>query len=150
MTKLACILFLVVIFLSCSTKDKTKEESKAEQKTKKEATNQNNEWKEVMSSIVKLESFDGERILESGQGFFVGKDLIVTKYALVSQATKVEVTPLDENKKYLAEKFVAFDRINDLIILKVEGIQRKPIELAGSVPNSAKSLSIITLLSRIR
>ena len=121
MTRLAGILFLVVVLLSCSTKEKKKEEATVKQKQEKEATPQNNEWEEVMSSIVKLESFDGDRILESGQGFFIAEDLIVTKYSLVSQATRVELMPLDENKKYISEQFVAFDRINDLIIVKVDG-----------------------------
>ncbi len=38
---------------------------------------------------------------------------------------------------------MAFDRINDLIILQVDSLQRKPIELfPGRVPNSAKSMYI--------
>ena len=142
MSRKTCILILGVILFSCSSKEKNTDEQKVEQKPRQETTSQNNEWQEILPSIVKLESFDGDRILESGQGFFVAKDLIVTKYSLVSQATKVEVMPLDENRKYISEKFVAFDRINDIIILKVNGLKRKPIELAGKVPDSAKSLYI--------
>jgi len=54
----------------------------------------------------------------------------------------VNITPFNEKKVYSTDKFVAFDRINDLILLQVDGIKRKPIELAGAIPNSAKSLYI--------
>ena len=53
------------------------------------------------------------------------------------------VTPLDSDKKFISDKFVAVDRINDIIILKVDSIKRKPIELfPGIVPNTAKTLYI--------
>jgi hypothetical protein len=32
-----------------------------------------------MPAVVNLESFDGTRILESGQGFFVTEDIIATR-----------------------------------------------------------------------
>ena len=98
-----------------------------------------------MRSIAKIDSYDGDRILESGQGFFVGEDLLVTKYSLVNQATNVKVQPFDENRKYTARSFVAFDRINDLIILKVDSISREPIELhKDTLPNFAKSFYVAT------
>jgi len=135
------ILILYLLVISCASNQK-KEVDEKKVPQKEEQQNQDSEWESVLPSIVKIESFDRDRILESGQGFFVGEDLVVTKFSLVNQATRVEVSPLDENKKYQADKFVAFDRINDLIILKVDSIKRKPIELAGTVPNSAKSLYI--------
>lgn len=135
------ILILSFLLFSCKTKEKKAVNEKVETQIK-EAENNNSGWDEIMPSVVKISSFDGDRILESGQGFFVVENLIVTKYSLVNQATKVEVIPFNENKKYIAEKYVAFDRINDLIILQVEGIKKKPIELAGKIPNSAKSLYI--------
>ena len=136
------ILILVFVLFSCNTKEK----KQAEQKTgpqKTEVQNQNAEWAEIMPSVVKIDSYDGNRILESGQGFFVDENLIVTKYSLISQASKVLVTPFDTNKKFVADKFVAVDRINDLIILQVDSLKRKPIELfQGTVPNSSKSMYI--------
>lgn len=134
-------LFLIMVFLlfSCKTKEKKQVEQKPEpQKT--EVKSQNAEWEEIMPSIVKIDSYDGNRILESGQGFFVAEDLIVTKYSLINQANKVLVTPFDSDKKFTSDKYVAVDRINDLIILQVDNIKRKPIELfQGIVPNSARS-----------
>lgn len=136
------ILILVFILFSCKTKEKKQVEQKVESQ-KTEVKNQNTEWAKIMPSVVKIDSYDGNRILESGQGFFVAENLIVTKYSLISKANKVFVSPFDTNKKFIADKYVAFDRINDLIILEVDSVIRKPIELfRGTVPNSAKSLYI--------
>jgi len=136
------ILLLILVLFSCKTKEKKETVQKAEQQ-KVAAQNQNTEWVDIMPSVVKIDSYDGDRILESGQGFFVAENLVVTKYSLISKANKVFVSPFDTNKNFLANNYVAFDRINDLIILQVEGVKRKPIELfPGTAPNSAKSLYI--------
>lgn len=143
------ILVLAIVIFSCNTKEK-KQEKKKQQLSKTEVDSQNEEWSDIAPSIVKISSFDGDRILESGQGFFVAEDLIVTKYSLVNRATQVTIKPFNENKKYIAKSFVAFDRINDLIILKVDSIKRKPIELfQGAAPNSAKSIYISSNTEKI-
>ena len=136
------ILILILTLFSCKTKEKKQVEQKAVTQLT-EVQNQNAEWAEIMPSVVKIDSYDGKRILESGQGFFIAENLIVTKYSLISKANKVFVSPFDTNKKFITEKYVAFDRINDLIILQVNSVKRKPIELfKGTAPNSAKSLYI--------
>jgi peptidyl-prolyl cis-trans isomerase A (cyclophilin A) len=139
------ILILVLFLGSCSggKKEQASNVKATPESQTKTAENQNNEWEKVIASVAKIESYDGTRILERGQGFFVGKNLLATKYSLVNQATKVKVQPLNENKTYIADKFVAFDRINDLIILQVDSIKRTPIKLVeGKVPNSAKTMLI--------
>jgi cyclophilin family peptidyl-prolyl cis-trans isomerase len=134
---------LLVVFatflISCNSK-KTEQEKQPEQEKAAAQQKQETGWEDVMPSIVELDSYDGNRILESGQGFFVGEDLLVTKYSLVSQANKVLISPFDTDKKFVADKYVAFDRINDLIILKVDSVKRKPIQLfPGDAPNGAKT-----------
>ena len=141
MKSLFTIVIILVLF-SCGRNNEKIQEDKNAQLTDKNVSKEkdNSEWEEIHAAIVNLDSYDGGRILESGQGFFVGENLVVTKYSLVNQATRVEFSPFDENTKYIATKFVAFDRINDLIILQVDGLKRKPIALfSGQVPNSAKS-----------
>lgn len=142
MKQFAAIIFVTFLLFSCGEKENkgTKSEVKAIAQETASAQNQNKDWEEIHSAVVKIDSYDGTRILESGQGFFVGENLVATKYSLVSKATNVQLTPFNENKKYKTSKFVAFDRINDLIILQVDSLKRKPIELfQGVVPNSAKS-----------
>lgn len=144
MNKTTAIFFLAIFLIACGGKEKKPQKSETTKATPQtEAQQDNSDWEEIHASIASIESFDGTRILESGQGFFVGEDLLVTKYSLVSQATNVKVKPFDEDKTYTADKFVAFDRINDLIILQVEGIKRTPIQLfKGSLPNFTKSMYV--------
>lgn len=142
---LICILFFGLILFSCGNRNETSEKKEANKKETLSETQEDqvDEWENLLSSVAQIESYDGNRILEKGQGFFVGENLLATKYSLVNQATLVKVQPLDGNKIYTASRFVAFDRINDLIILEVDSISRKPIALVeGEIPRSAKSLYI--------
>jgi cyclophilin family peptidyl-prolyl cis-trans isomerase len=141
MRNLIQFLFLVLILFSCSGKENQKTDApKSNTAEKTNEQDSNSGWEEILPSVVKFDSYDGNRILESGQGFFVGEKLIVTTYSLVSRANKIVFTPLNENTKYTADKFVAVDRINDLVILYCDSIKRKPIKLfKGTAPNSAKT-----------
>lgn len=137
------LLFLVFILFSCGKKEQEKKNNKQPVSESVAEQNQdlNEGWDVIMPSVVKFDSYDGERILESGQGFFIAENLIVTTYSLVSRANKIVFTPFDGNNKYTANKFVAVDRINDIIILFTDSVKRKPVELyAGIVPNSAKTM----------
>ena len=135
-------ILLISILFSCGKKVENKAEPVAQTQA---AQNQaGEEWEAVRGSIVKFDSFDGDRILESGQGFFIDNNLIVTTYSLVKSATKIVFSPLNEDKKYTAQKYVAVDRINDLIIIQCDSISRPPLELyLDSVPQSAKSMYIL-------
>ena len=141
------VFFLLISLFAVSCKNKQDEKNnslqKTESKPKNTGQNNNDDWREVQSSVVQIDSYDGKRILESGQGFFVAENLVVTLYSLVSQATNVIITPLGSTKKIAAKNYVAVDRINNLVILQLENEMQKPIELySGIVPNSAKSLYI--------
>ncbi len=133
-------LFIIVFFLlSCQERKKAAEEIKKNTVSEQATTeNENADWDEIRSSIITFDSYDGNRILESGQGFFVADNLIVTQYSLVSSASKVVFSPLNSSDKFTASSYVAIDRINDIIILQSDSLQRKPIELfEGTAPNSA-------------
>ena len=141
MIKFIQFLFLGLILFSCGGK---KQQKGVEPKTKAgdnpTAQNSNADWEDISQSVITFDSYDGNRILESGQGFFVAENIIVTTYSLVSRANKIVFSPLNENVKYTADKFVAVDRINDLVLMYCDSIKRKPIKLfAGTAPNSAKT-----------
>ena len=141
------LLILVFALISCNHKEQEKENKQkpVAENTAGQDQELNTGWEEVMSSVVTFNSYDGDRILESGQGFFIAENLMVTNYSLVSRANKVVFTPIDGNAKYTANKFVAVDRINDIIILFCDSIKRKPVELfKGTAPNSAKTMYIST------
>lgn len=143
--KLIYIVILGLILFACSGGNKQVDStSEKQQETSAETQDkQSDDWEALLASVAKIESYDGDRILEKGQGFFVGENLLATKYSLVNQATDVKVQPLDGDKIYTASRFVAFDRINDLIILEVDSIQREPVVLAeGEIPGRAKTFYI--------
>lgn len=141
MKNLIHLLIITLILFSCNKKEKSvKDTTTSDAVEKTDDQNTNAGWEEIMSSVVKFESYDGERMLESGQGFFVAENLIVTAYSLVSRANKIVFTPLNENVKITVDKFMAVDRINDLVILYCDSIKRRPVELyKGIAPNSAKT-----------
>lgn len=151
MRNLILILMIGFIFFSCNRKEKAEEvapKSVAVEKTDEQ--NANAGWEEIMPSVVKFDSYDGDRILESGQGFFVAENLIITLYSLVSRANKIVFTPLNENVKITVDKFVAVDRINDIVILYCDSIKRRPVELyQGIAPNSAKTMYISAASGKI-
>ncbi len=135
------LILLISLLFSCNKKEGKKTETVAPTLVQKEA---DGEWEAIRGSIVKFDSYDGDRILETGQGFFIDNNLIVTTYSVVKNTTRVVFTPLNETKTYVAEKYVAIDRINDLVILQCDSISRTPLELHfDSVPQSAKSMYIL-------
>jgi cyclophilin family peptidyl-prolyl cis-trans isomerase len=108
---------------------------------------QNNEdpakWQELLSSVVTINTFDGNRILEIGKGFFVDSSLVVTRLSLMNDANRALVFPHDSQQGFNADGFVVLDRISDLIVLKVSETKRTPLKLyTDSVPNSAKTFIV--------
>ena len=59
---------------------------------------------------------DGEYI---GSGFFIGDGMLVTNYHVVEGAEKIQVTTKD-NKKYMVQNIIAFDKDLDLAILGID------------------------------
>jgi peptidyl-prolyl cis-trans isomerase A (cyclophilin A) len=100
-------------------------------------------WQELLSSVVTINTFDGNRILEIGQGFFVDSSLVVTRLSLMNAANRALVFPHDSQQGFEADGFVVLDRISDLIVLKVSATKRSPLKLyTDSVPNSAKTFIV--------
>jgi len=144
MNKTIVYLFFLLLLCSCVGNEKPTQKEQSQEKSEQAGEQQQETgWEDIMSSVVQIDSYDGDRILESGQGFFIAENLIVTKYSLVSSATRVVFSPLDVDARYETSSYVAVDRINDLIILRCDSLKRKPIELfAGTAPNSAKTIYI--------
>ncbi len=132
--------FLTLALFSCSNSGQNEAEKTTENPQNKEKATETG-WEDALSAVVNLESFDGTRILEKGQGFIVGRNIIATRYSLIRQADNVVVSPVDSNEKFRSIEYVAFDRINDIILLKVDSLNRKPADLyTGNVPEGAKTI----------
>ncbi|MCW0481573.1 peptidylprolyl isomerase [Gaoshiqia sediminis] len=141
--KLITRLFILVIplwFVACSPGEKKSSETK-ESKPTEQAISTNDGFMGFVPSVVRIESFDQGRFLESETAFFVDSNLVVCRLAPLLEATDALITPLDETKKFKITGFVAIDRINDLILLQTEGIIRRGLPLhEGIAVNGEKSL----------
>jgi cyclophilin family peptidyl-prolyl cis-trans isomerase len=130
------LLFICLFFQSCGN-DPEKKKSNA--KTEKSAeTKPKSSFGEFNSSVFTITTYDGKRRLEEGTGFFVSDSIVVTLYSLFGNAKSAVVVPWTGEGKYEVEGFVAVDRINDLVLLKVKGLNRPGLKLyTGAVPQNA-------------
>lgn len=85
---------------------------------------------ELVPSTFKIDTYENNRILETGMGFFVSGDLAVTRLSFFESANRALIEPFDETNKYEVTGFVAVDRINDLILLKIEGMKKMSVSLS--------------------
>jgi cyclophilin family peptidyl-prolyl cis-trans isomerase len=132
-------LILLAGFLTACSSNSQKPAEQTPQK-KAETETQTN-YLASIPSIVKLESFDKSRFLESETAFFIDSNLVVSRLSPLIEANNALITPWNEDKKYKIEGFVAVDRINDLVILKTTAISRPGIPLQGTiVPKDQKSI----------
>jgi peptidyl-prolyl cis-trans isomerase A (cyclophilin A) len=100
-------------------------------------------WQGLLSSVVSITTYDGTRILETGQGFFVDSHLVVTRLSLMASANRAMIIPYDGQQGYEADGFVVLDRISDLIVLQVNSLKRSPLTLfKDSVRLSAKTFIV--------
>ncbi len=146
MKKILTYLFLIVLLTGCGQagqKKADKPEKPEETGTVPENQENSGSYSGFLSSIVKIQTFDKGRILETGQGFFVEEDVIVIRLSMMDGSTHAVFTPLDEDKNYTVTGYLAIDRINDLILLKTDGVKRMPIPLyKGIAPDSEKTIYV--------
>ena len=84
---------------------------------KEELCEQSNEQNLSQPMVVSIKSKD----FGCGTGFFVKENLIATNIHCVAGATSVSAKLLESNIEYVVEGVAAYDALNDLVILKVEG-----------------------------
>jgi peptidyl-prolyl cis-trans isomerase A (cyclophilin A) len=100
-------------------------------------------WLGLLSSVVTINTYDGNRILETGQGFFVDSHLVVTRLSLMNAANRAMIFSHDGQEGFEVSSYAVLDRISDLIILKTNAATRAPVQLyTDSVPNSAKTFIV--------
>lgn len=98
-------------------------------------------FKDLVPSTFKIDTYENNRILETAMGFFVTEDLAVTRFSLFETANRAVITPFDETQSYEVSGFLAVDRINDLILIQVNGLKKKPVTLAQTtLPDNEKTI----------
>jgi len=132
------ILTLAVVLVSCGgTEKKGNTSGKNDTKTEKKAPEKVSFGK-FLPSIFSVTTYDGKRRLEQGMGFFLNDSVAVSLYSLFGNSNRAVVQPLDGNKTYEVAGFLAVDRINDLVLLKIKNLRRPGLKLyTGHVPQAA-------------
>jgi cyclophilin family peptidyl-prolyl cis-trans isomerase len=92
----------------------------------------------LASSVFDIETYDNTRVLESGTGFFVTNDLAVSRFSFFTSANRAVIKPFDGENAYEVTGIAGIDRINDLILLKVEGLQRPPVPMTDTIQSTGE------------
>jgi len=83
--------------------------------------------KGISESLVKIISTK-----DLGYGFFVDKDIVVTSYSTISQTTKATIEVFGTNKKYKVLGYLEADKNKDLVLLKIDSCNEKPLKISSA------------------
>ncbi|HET6558973.1 MAG TPA: peptidylprolyl isomerase [Prolixibacteraceae bacterium] len=124
---------MLLLIIGCGPSDK-KQPAKDNQPSAENKEGQAaGSYAQIASAMFIIDTYDNNRILETGMGFFVAPDVVVTRLSYFLMANKAVIKPFDEKNTYPVSGYVAVDRINDLILLKMQGIMRNPVTLSDSI-----------------
>ncbi len=138
------VIFSVLFLAACNTGEKSKNQVAKTTDQKKQAVPENNDYRKLVPSLVKIESFDKDRFLNSETAFFVDSDIIACRLTPLIGATDARITPWDETRSYKISGFTAVDRINDFLLLKAEGIKRHGTGLFTETASNGKESVYLT------
>lgn len=127
--RLVLISLFLVLVVRCTNNEKTTLSSKPA--TKQETGKNKTVFSDLAASVFVIQTYDGNRILETGKCFLVTPSTLLAPFSLFNGATRAIIVPLNGNVKTEINKFYAFDRINNLILLGVENLNAKPLKLYG-------------------
>ncbi len=119
--------FLSLMLLQCG--QRTVNDSLAPTASPTSEADEAAKWAAIMASVVSINTYDDDRILEIGQGFFVDSQLVVARLSLFQTANRAVVKPHEGSGEFAVAGFVALDRISDLILLRIEGFIAEPLLL---------------------
>lgn len=100
--------------------------------TKQETSKPKTVFSNLAGSVFEIQTYDGNRILETGKCFLVTQSTLVAPFSLFKGATRAEITPLNGNVKTEIKKYYALDRINNLILLEADNLAANPLKLYGA------------------
>jgi uncharacterized protein (TIGR02145 family) len=95
-------------------------------------------YKNTVSSTVTIETD-----IMLGSGFFVSKNVIVTNYHVIKDASEVHCWINNSSTRYKIEGYLAVDKSVDLILLKVTGLDRPAIRIATSSVSPGQKIYVI-------
>ncbi len=129
---LLIIVLIISFIVSCNRKEKeVQQKTKAEIAPETKPTEAKNQlsFENLSQSIFHIETYEGTRKLERGKGFLVAPGVMVAPYSLFRSASHAMISPYQGGQELKISHFRAIDRINDLILLSVEGVEAVPLKL---------------------
>ena len=138
--------FIGALFLfSCGPSEKKPSGEKGKQPAgQNEVAQGSSSYAELAGAVFKIDTYDNNRILETGMGFFITPDIAVTRLSFFLSANRAVIKPFSEKKTYEVTGYVAVDRINDLLLLKIPGVPNKPVILSDSVSADKEKIFYIS------
>jgi len=122
------LVFLFSLLLACSdTSKKGNEKSKTQNQP--EQQQKGPDFSNLLNSIFTIQTFQGTRLLETGQGFVVGTNLFAAPFTFFREADRAELTPLNEGQTIVVTKYTNSDRISNMIILYSDSLNAQPLQL---------------------
>jgi len=96
----------------------------------------------LLNSTVTIKSSNGG-ITKQGSGFFIDKNIIVTNYHVIKNATNAVCFIEDPSHPYKIEGSLSEDESTDLILLKVAQLDRPAIKIAEEAAVKGQTINII-------
>jgi len=144
MRNIGIILMLTIFLFGCSsqsTKKNSGETTSSEEKSQSESAQVN--FTDLSNSVFKVQTYNGTRLLETGQCFVVKKGVFVAPFSLFAQANRAVLTPIGGGKSFETDKFLCYDRISNLILIQCDTLSAKPLNLYfGSNVSNLKTILI--------
>lgn len=132
---MALVLFVCFLMISCGNTGKKQTGQSTGKKETSTSPPKTSGFADLVPAVFKIDTYDNQRILESGMGFFVANELAVTRLSFFESANRAVIEPFDEKKKYEITGIAAVDRINDLVLIQVKDLHKTPVELLENTLN---------------
>jgi hypothetical protein len=95
-------------------------------------------YKKTVNSTVTIETEEG-----FGSGFFISTNLIVTNYHVIKGSVEAYCYSSNSPIKYKVQGYVAVDKSNDLVLLKIIGLNRPALMFAAGLPHPGQNIYVI-------
>lgn len=143
------ILLIVMLFLTACSGNKSQKGKNSNnlQNSEEKSQNKDNGFSDLAESVFEIKTYDGKRILETGKGFLVTPTTIVAPFTLFARANRAVITPLNGGTQTEITEFYNYDRINNLILLRVDEYPVKPLKLYGA--KKPKGLKTVVLGKKV-
>lgn len=127
-------LLFMLLLMACGSPSP---EKKSVEKREPAVNPDEKSFSSYLPSMVTITTYDGERRLEEGFGFFVGEGMVVALNSQFNNCNRAVIASWGGGDDELAG-FLAVDRINNLVLLKTRSMSHPPLKLySGEVPVGA-------------